>query len=539
VHVRKQTTGKLDRRSFLRRSVLVASGAAASQLIRVPTVTNWQTPQSPIATTRFGKVRGYVDDGINVFKGIRYGADTARSRFLPPVPPEAWSDVREALSYGSAAPQSTRSNEQTSEDCLFLNVWTPALRDGRKRPVMFYIHGGAYNNGSGSTPLYDGVRLCRRGDVVVVSINHRLNAFGYLYLAPFAAEFADSGNVGQLDLILALHWVRDNIVEFGGDPGAVMVFGQSGGGAKIATLMATPLAKGLFHRAATMSGQQVTASGPLNATLRTRAVLDALKLSPERVADIRTLPAEKLLEAINARDPILPFSSISFAPVLDERTLKRHPFYPDAPAQSAGIPMIIGNTRDETRAFLGGDESNFKLTWEQLPEKLAPQMRVDIQPQIVIAEYRRLYPKYSPSEVFFAATTAGRSWRGAVIEAEERAKSGSPAYAYQLDWVSPREGGKFGAPHASDIQMVFDNINKPGATAIGPQAQRMADQMSETFLAFARTGNPNNKQIPRWERYSLPRRQTMVFDVPSHLENDPRGAERRLFAKVPYVQPGT
>jgi len=157
----------------------------------------------------------------------------------------------------------------------------------------------------------------------------------------------------------------------------------------------------------------------------------------------------------------------------------------------------------------------------------------------VIAEYRKLYPHYSPSDVFFAATTAGRSWRAAVIEAEERAKSGSPAHAYQLDWATPRDGGKFGAPHASDIQLVFDNIDKPGATALGPQAQQMADQMSETFIAFARAGNPNHKLIPRWEMYTLPRRQTMVFNVPSHLENDPRGAERRLFAKVPYVQPGT
>ena len=166
-------------------------------------------------------------------------------------------------------------------------------------------------------------------------------------------------------------------------------------------------------------------------------------------------------------------------------------------------------------------------------------MRVDIQPEIVIAEYRRLYPNYSASDVLFAATTAARSWRGAVIEAEERAKSGSPAWAYQLNWVSPRDGGKFGAPHASDIQLVFDNIDKPGATAIGPKAQPMADQMSETFIAFARTGDPNNKQIPRWETYTLPRRRTMVLDVPSHLDDDPRGAERRLFARVPYVQPGT
>jgi para-nitrobenzyl esterase len=246
-----------------------------------------------------------------------------------------------------------------------------------------------------------------------------------------------------------------------------------------------------------------------------------------------------LLEAINARDPVLPFGSVSFAPVLDERSLKRHPFYPDAPEQSAHIPMIIGNTHDETRAFLSGDESNFKINWEQLPEKLAPNLRVDIQPEVVIAEYRQLYPHYSASEVFFAATTAGRSWRAAIIEAEERAKSGSPAYAYQLDWATPKDGGKFGAPHASDIQLVFDNLDKPGATAIGPQAQLMADQMCETFISFARTGNPNNKQIPRWEPYTLPRRKTMVFDVPSHLEDDPRGAERRLFAKVPYVQPGT
>lgn len=527
-----------DRRAFLRSSLLFAGGAAASRISTAFTTT--LIADSPIASTRSGKVRGYLDQGINVFKGVRYGADTSGRRFMPPIVPEPWSEVRDAVSYGPASPQPGRSNEKQSEDCLFLNVWTTALRDGRKRPVMFYIHGGAYNNGSGSSPLYDGVRLCRRGDVVVVSVNHRLNAFGYLYLARFGgAEFADSGNAGQLDLVLALRWVRENIAEFGGDPNRVMVFGQSGGGAKIATMMAMPAAAGLFHAAATMSGQQVTASGALNATLRARTVLDALKLSPERFNEIGTLPAERLIEVLNTRDPILPFGGISFAPVLDERSLKRHPFYPDAPPQSAHIPMIIGNTHDETRAFLGGDQSNFTVTWEQLPEKLIPNMRVDIQPEVVIAEYRRLYPKYSPSDVLFAATTAGRSWRAAVIEAEERAKAGSPAYAYQLDWATPKDGGKFGAPHASDIQLVFDNIDKPGATAIGPTAQRMADQMSQTFIAFARTGNPNNKLIPFWKKYTLPRRETMVFDVPSHLENDPRGAERRLFAKVPYVQPGT
>ncbi|WP_293354738.1 carboxylesterase/lipase family protein [Phenylobacterium sp.] len=494
---------------------------------------------SPVARTRHGPIRGYVDDGILAFRGVRYGADTGPRRFQPPAPPAPWTEVADARQYGAASPQRDRNAGPTGEDCLFLNVWTPALDAGR-RPVMVYIHGGAYSNGSGSSPLYDGVRLCQRGDVVVVTLNHRLNAFGYAYLARLVPELADSGNAGQLDLILALQWVRDNIARFGGDPGKVMVFGQSGGGAKIATMMATPAAAGLFHRAATMSGQQVTASGPGNATRRALAWLDALKLKPEQAADLRTLPAERLVDALGAEDPVLGFGGLYFGPVLDERSLKRHPFYPDAPAQSAHIPMIVGNTHDETRAFMGGDPRNFSLTWDELPARLSQEvMRVDILPEPVIAEYRRLYPRYSPSDVLFAATTAARSWRGAIIEVEERAKAGHPTWAYQLDWATPKDGGRFGAPHASDIQLVFDNLAKPGATAIGPTAQPMADQMSEAFLAFARTGDPNCKAIPTWAPYDLRRRRTMVFNVPSRLVDDPRGAERRLFAKVPFVQAGT
>ncbi|VXB83077.1 carboxylesterase/lipase family protein [Massilia sp. 9I] len=520
-----------NRRRFLQQSILLASGMLGAGA-------HAASSTSPVAMTRHGRVRGYRDDGIQVFKGVRYGADTAARRFMAPVAPLAWDGVRDALEHGASSPQSSRE-DAVSEDCLFLNVYTPALRDGAKRPVMVYIHGGAYNNGSGSSPLYDGVRLCRRGDVVVVTVNHRLNAFGYLYLARHDDLYADSGNAGQLDLILALRWVRDNIAEFGGDPANVTVFGQSGGGAKIATLMAMPAAASLFHRAATMSGQQVTASGPLNATLRAHAILDTLKLPPERIGAIRTMPFQRIVEVLGTRDPVLPFGGVSFAPVLDERNLLRHPFYPDAPGQSAHIPMMIGNTHDEIRAFLGGDPANFALSWEQLPAKLAPNMRVDIQPEAVIAAYRKLYPSLSPSDLFFKITTASRSWRGAIIEAEERAKSGSPAFVYQLNWATPKDGGKFGAPHASDIQLVFDNIAKPGATAIGPQAQTMADMMSEAFIAFARSGVPAARTLPRWEAYDLARRQTMIFDVPPRMEDDPRGAERRLFAKVPYVQPGS
>lgn len=524
------------RRIFLQQTLVAASTCLAGVAHAAPA-------PAPIAATRHGKVRGYVDQGIMVFKGVRYGADTAPRRFMAPLPPQPWQGVLDAVEHGPSSPQPGRE-DRTSEDCLFLNVTTPGLRDGVKRPVMFYIHGGAYNNGSGSSPLYDGVRLCRRGDVVVVTVNHRLNAFGYLYLARHTGAlaenpFLDSGNAGQLDLILALRWVRDNIAEFGGDPDRVMVFGQSGGGAKIATLMAMPAAAGLFHRAATMSGQQVTASGPLNAAARARALLDALGLAPQRVGEIRSMPYQHILDKLDTRDPVLPFGGISFAPVLDERNLARHPFYPDAAAQSLGIPMIIGNTRDETRAFLGGDPANFALGWDQLPAKLIPNMRVDIEPEPVIAAYRKLYPNLSPSDLFFKITTASRSWRGAIIEAEERARAGSPAWVYQLDWATPKDGGKFGAPHASDIQLVFDNIGKPGATAIGPQAQAMADMMSEAFIAFARTGRPAARQLPRWEPYDLARRQTMVFDVPPRMEDDPRGAERRIFAKVPFTQAGS
>ncbi len=532
-----ETTMNLERRLIL--SGLAATGALLPRLAAAAT-------PSPVAQTRHGPVRGYVDDGVQVFKGVRYGADTGSRRFMPPRPPAPWTGVKDATAYGTASPQRARGAEAMGEDCLFLNVWTPALRegglrDGRKRPVMVYIHGGAYSTGSGSSPLYDGVRLCKRGDVVVVTLNHRLNAFGYAYLARLGgADLADSGNAGQLDLVLALKWVRDNIAEFGGDPGCVMVFGQSGGGAKIATLMAMPSAAGLFHRAATMSGQQVTASGPGNATRRTEAWLEAMKLKPSEIESLRTLSAERLLEGLKAEDPVLGFGGLYFGPVLDERTLTRHPFYPDAPSLSAKVPMMIGNVHDETRAFMGADETNFTVGWDGLAAKLTQaNLRVDIDPATVITAYRRIYPGYSASQVLFAATTASRSWRAAVIEAEERAKAGTPAFVYQLDWATPKDGGKFGAPHASDIQLVFDNIAKPGASAIGPTAQAMADQMSEAFIAFARTGDPNCKAIPKWERYGLQRRQTLVFNTPSKLVDDPRGAERAFFAQVPFVQAGT
>lgn len=486
----------------------------------------------PVVATTAGPVRGLNVEGLSVFKGVRYGAPPAR--FQPPREPARWRDPAPALDFGAASIQ--RGNEPNqSEDCLFLNVWTPGL-DPAARPVMVYIHGGAYSTGSGSSPLYDGAALARRGDVVVVTLNHRLGPFGYLYLDRLAPGFEDAGNVGMLDLVLALQWVRANIANFGGDPGRVMLFGQSGGGAKIATLMAMPTARGLFHRAATMSGQQLTASGPTNATRRTEALLRALKVEPR---DLAALPSDRILEAASTTDPVIGSGGLYFGPVLDERSLTRHPFYPDAPSQSVGIPMMIGNTHDETRGFFR-DPAMYALTWDELPGQLIPNLRVDIDPLLVIRRYRELYPSYSPSDVFFAATTAARSWRAAIVEAELRADQGAPAFVYQLDFPSPFDGGLWGAPHTFDIPLVFGNLGAEGSiTGTGPEARALSERMMDSFIAFARSGDPNHPGLPRWEPYDLARRQTMVWDEIPKLVDDPRGAERRLFEKVPFIQQGT
>jgi para-nitrobenzyl esterase len=423
-----------------------------------------------------------------------------------------------------------------SEDCLFLNVWTPEARAGGKRPVMVYFHGGAYSTGSVADPVNDGRFLANDGDVVTVTVNHRLNAFGYLYLARLDPRFPDSGNAGQLDLVLALRWIRSNIAAFGGDPSRILVFGQSGGGAKIATMMGMPAAKGLFHRAITMSGQQVTASGPLNATARAKAYLAALKAAP---AELPTLPAERLVEALAATDPILG-GPVYMGPVLDMKWLTRHPFWPDPHPQSNTIPMILGNTRDETRAFIDPDSEKVRtLGWENLAERMAPELRVDIHPEWVVSQYRRRFPDWSPERIFYAATTAGRSWPGQVVEADARAQAGAPTWVYQLDFQSPTQPRR-GAPHTMDIALAFGTLDSPGSyTGTGAEARGLSQAMMKAFTAFARRGNPNTPGVPRWPAYRLPERTTMVWDRKSAAIADPRRWERELFARVPYVQPGT
>ena len=537
----------MNRRTLLR-SIAFSAGAAACR----SAIGQSLSVNASVATTAAGKVRGYVDRSVLAFKGIPYGAGTAAHRFMAPVPPASWAGIRDALEFGPRAPQPSgrgvvslrqgfhQPPEQgpVGEDCLHLNVWTPALRDHRKRPVMVYIHGGAYSGGSANNALYDGVNLCRRGDVVFVTLNHRLNLFGFLYLADLAPGFEDSGSAGMLDLVLALQWVRDNIEEFGGDPARVLIFGQSGGGAKCATLMGMPAAHGLFHRVVSMSGQQITASRRESATERSRAVLAALNMPVSRVNDLRTMPMEQLIEASRAAG--------YYGPVKDGRTLVRDPFDPDAPPLSAAIPMILGNTHDETRLLIGaGDPSSFALAWDELPAKLhvVSQFIGNMNPADIVARYRAMYPSYSPSDVFFAATTAFRSWRGQLIEAERRAAQPAAAqhtWVYELDWRSPVDNGKWGAPHTLDIPLALNTVDvADGMTGSGPEAQSLSALMSDTWIEFARTGNPNRAGLPQWRPYNLTDRWTMSFDAQSTLVKDPRGSERRLVEQVPYTQPGT
>jgi len=486
--------------------------------------------------TPVGTFTGTTDSGVQAFRGIRYG--TAR-RFLAPQPFAAPGKTIPAAKFGPICPQTRYADQPQSEDCLYLNIWTADPHPAAKKPVMLYIHGGAYSNGTVTDPLNNGQPLAARGDVVVVTVNHRLNALGYLYLARFDPRFPDSGNNGQLDLILALKWVRDNIAAFGGDPSRVFVFGQSGGGAKIATMMGMPAAKGLFHSAATMSGQQVTASGPLHATDRARAYLGKLGVSEKNLDPLLALPIPKIIEGLSAEDPYLG-GGVYMGPVLDMKWLTRHPFWPDANPQSLGIPMILGNVHDETRAFISPDSPKVKgLTWDNVADRMAPELRIDILPEWVVAQYRQHFPTWSPTDVFYAATTAGRSWRGEVIEAEARARAGAPAHVYQVNFTS-RTDPRRGAFHTMDIPLAFGTLDAPGSqTGTGPDAHAASKALQDSFVALATRGDPNHPGLPHWPKYDLDARATMIIDVASHVENNPRGWQRELFARVPYIQPGT
>lgn len=497
-----------------------------------------------IAETANGQVRGTLSEGIRVFKGIPYGAPTSgKNRFMPPVRPEPWSGVRDALEWsprcaqrsaigGGVAPEVvatlvTPDTRVTSEDCLAVNVWTPGVGDGGKRPVMVWLHGGGFVEGSGSAGLYDGSALARRGDVVVVTLNHRLGALGFLYTGGGAN--APAANAGMLDIVAALQWVRDNIASFGGDPGNVTIFGESGGGMKVTILLAMPAAKGLFHKAISQSGALVRAMQPEQAAAQSGELMAELGLEAKDFEALQNLPVDKVLDA---QGPVMKkdrgtftFNS-PFTPVADGQVLPGHPFDPAAPTVSADVPLMIGTNKDEMTLFLHG---KLGVMTDGMARMGLGRLAGDAKDQ-VFEHYRGRMPDASARDVI--VTAASDMFRAPSLLAADRkvAQAAAPVYVYLFTWETPVLDGKLKATHALELPFVFDNADLvPSLTGKDPERFKLSEQMSSAWIAFARTGNPNHPGIPTWPAYTTEQRPTLLFNLSSRVENDPRREERLLW----------
>jgi para-nitrobenzyl esterase len=496
------------------------------------------------AETTFGKIRGVDSDGIKIFKGVPYGASTAgKNRFMPPVDPAKWTGVRDALQFGRSAPQTEPGVRRAasdlavaaaglpaeSEDCLVLNVWTPAVgsNSGRKRPVMLWCHGGGFSSGSGSSPVTDGTNLARRGDVVVVTINHRLNVLGFTYLGDVGgSEFAQSGDVGMLDIVHALRWVRENIERFGGDPNTVTVFGQSGGGRKVGTLLAMPPAKGLFHRAISESGATIKLVERDQATRVATELLAKLGLGKSQVRELQSLPVEKIMSAYFAvvRSMNVDQMTMGFSPTVDGKAVARHPFHPTAADVSPNVPLMLGSTRTELTS--SSDAALFSLSDDALHTRIRSLIGDSATRMIDI--YRKTNPGATPSDIYFLIASDHRYSAPVMKIAERRAALGKgPVFLYYFRWESPIDGGRLKSPHTIEIPFAFDNVKASRLTSSSPQAQALADKVSDAWIAFARKGDPTTPKLPRWPALNSKDWPTMVFNNESKVENDPIGQERR------------
>ncbi|CAN5554678.1 carboxylesterase/lipase family protein [soil metagenome] len=517
----------------LPRRDLLSGGLAAFATTLLPGCGRAATP-APIVETAAGRVVGTTGDGFVAFKGIPYGAPTGgAARFMPPQPAPSWAGVRDALAFGPRCPQSywpePGDASSANEDCLVLNIWTPAPDSGR-RPVMVWLHGGGWEGGSSSSAVTDGGRIARHQDVVLVSVNHRLNVFGYLNLKPFGGErYAASGAAGILDIELALRWVAQNIAAFGGDPRRVMIFGQSGGGRKVSTLMAMPSAKGLFHRAAIESGAALRLDEEAVSVERTERLLTQLGIGRAGVDALHTIPTAQLLAAgVAVRN-----ATGQFRPYIDGAIIPDHPFSPKAPAISADVPILVGNARTDTSLFLARDPGMANLSGDGLRALVAPMLPPSSAAD-VIATYRARAPQAGNDELAYLITTDRSYMLDASLLAERKAALHSaPAYLYRIDWTAPREGGRWFSPHGIELPFVFDNLQLD--TMAGPPtraATGLASALSATWARFARTGNPNGAQsaLPRWAPYDIRDRSVMLFDAACTVQHDPRGWAREMMA---------
>ena len=585
---RKANPSGMGRRSFIKGVASVGAGMVTASLLSKaapakaaqPKATD-ETPKASgrtgdvvasdaktVVETDAGKIRGFQRKDIYTFKGVPYGASTSgENRFMAPAAPEPWLGIRNALQYGRACFQAGRSSTRFNfdgknraprdedsfllhrcgilvpgEDCLRLNVWTPEINGSGRRPVMVFMHGGGYEGGFDNDLLaYDGENLARNHDVVVVTHNHRLNVFGFLNLTELGGEkYANSANAGLLDYVAVLKWVRHNISNFGGDPGNVMIFGQSGGGGKVINLMAMPLAKGLFHRAAVQSGPFLQALDSDYSARVAAAVMQELGLMKSQVDELQKVPidrlagaADEVMKRLNPHDPSVfhtKFERTGWGPTVDGNILPHHPFDPGAPMESADVPLLTGTILHEIVSGLDHRELT-TMTDEELHQKVRAEF--GDRSDAIIKAYRRDYPDATPFGIY--ATMAAAPLRQPAVEQATRksALGAAPAYSYIYSWRTPMLDDRPGPFHACEISFVFDNAELcDHYSGMLPEALALAKQISGAFASFARTGNPNHPGLPNWPAYTAENRATMIFDSPCTVRNGPESEGLRLIAQT-------
>lgn len=501
-------------------------------------------PMFPVVETAHGKLRGLDSGGVAVFRGISYAADTSgANRFMPPQPVEPWAGVRDAMHWTDVAPQLPgdrrhvyadlimvdRNPSGMGEDNLSLNLWSPAIDHNAKKPVIVVLHGGGFYSGSGNSVGMDGEQMARFSDSVVIAINHRLGAFGFLHLAEFGGEeFATSGTVGMQDIVAALGWVRENVASFGGDPDRVLVYGQSGGGAKTSVLMAMPDGKGLFHRAGVMSGSALRMMPPEMASSTAKRLLDALDIAPGDGRKLQQVPWTTLLETqagLEAADRARGEAPRSFAPVVDGITLPRHPWDPDAPAVSADVPMIVSSVLDERSYRMG----NFTMDEGELLD--FARERLGGRAGDAVAAYRTEDPDAAPFLLAARLDSDLTFRKGAFAQAELKARQGGASvWSYLWTEPSPAADGRYGAVHGIDVAPSLYNT-RGALNGSSSAANGLARAMASSWAAFAANGDPNNEHVPDWKPYAAPERTTLIFDKNLRVEADPRRQFRKFWVE--------
>ncbi|MEO8315310.1 MAG: carboxylesterase family protein [Pseudomonadota bacterium] len=522
---------------FDRRQILAA--LTAPILLSAAAKAALSTPSS-LVITKYGPIEGRFFDGAHEFKGIPYGASTAVTRrFMPPSAPTPWGTLIATLNDGPASPQSPPGKVPLipeSEDCLKLNVWTPALRDGEKRPVMVWLHGGGLWRSSAAGAFQSGHALAAKRNVVMVSPNHRLGILGHTYFAEFDAAFDGSASAGMLDLVQALQWLRDNIEQFGGDPNNVTIFGQSGGGQKVSLLMAMPAAHGLFHKAIIQSGPAPLALEKHYGRELASRLLHLLNIPEKRAADAQMVPVAAIMQSYyEIFREIGGFGVMGviqdFAPVVDGTTLPQHPFWNGASPLSRNVPLMIGTTRTEMSEYaLEADPKAWQRDFVQVTEQLRPIFADDAGR--IVDHYRSAHPRAGAWEVdqLIRADWPTRLFSRRI--ADEQAKlQGAPVWMYRMDWETDYDNGRQMAPHAIDIPFVLDTVGteltRPGQM---DEQRQMVRQMSDAWVSFARFGRPSSKHFPHWTPYDSARRPTLLFNVRSRVENDPAGSDLEILS---------